>query len=32
LHQRAYVGWSVVFVAKVLDTLRVIRIETSVSP
>lgn len=32
LHQRAYIGWKVMFVTKVLDTLRIIRIETAVTP
>lgn len=32
LHQRAYVGWKVMFVTKVLDALRVIRVETAVTP
>lgn len=32
LHQRAYVGWKCMFVCKVLDALRIIRIETSVTP
>jgi len=31
LHQRAYVGWKVMFVCKVLDALRIIRIETAVT-
>ena len=31
LHQRAYVGWKVEFVAKVLDALRIIRVETGVT-
>lgn len=31
LHQRGYVGWKATFVAKVLDALRVIRMETAVS-
>lgn len=32
LHQRAYIGWKVLFVTKVLDALRVIRIESAVTP
>jgi hypothetical protein len=32
LHQRAYIGWKLEFVAKTLDALRIIRIETSVTP
>lgn len=32
LHQRAYVGWKVEFVAKTLDALRVIRVESAVTP
>jgi len=31
LHQRAYAGWKVLFVCKVLDALRIIRIETAVT-
>jgi len=32
LRQRAYVGWKVDFVVKTLDALRIIRVETAVTP
>lgn len=32
LRQRAYIGWKVEFVAKTLDALRIIRVETAVTP